>query len=688
MQVVNMSVSSGGRIGETISEQHHGVGMLFQNDDLAQGSDFRAVIEATSSDVIRYPGGTVAEEYFDLGNPNQNVTQNIIDVKHGADSVRTQAVVGLDEYLEYTAEIGASQLICLPTYRYFDLTTGGLVSGAEAEIKAFVTELLTDRLGPVEHVTLELGNEFYQDRFNWSDAQFGALQAQMGEWIDAQATALGLRDDLTLLAQAGRSAEENQMLASYFTDPNGPGIDGVVTHFYGTNSSGNTLAIGGGIGRRLEEINTVWSDLLGPDFDLAVTEWNVGESGETTTLINGIMRSAPLLRIYAEMIEHGVDLAAIWSAQTNGPAGLSQTEGRDRDLSPTGLFMAMLADATEGSVLLDPTDSFKLENSAGADLGYVYSFEKDQEAVTFFSSGIDDTIDLNIDITRFYTPEAYVYATVLGAAPDTEGTEYWAEAGLTQLTRLPISGGPGNWTFNHILQPFETLKLHIVHSKGVNIQGDTQTTIIDDLTGSFYADALAGGMGDDILDGRAGSDTLGGGSGDDVLLGKSGADDLMGGSGNDSLYGGHGDDVMRGSTGDDLMRGNKNDDSLHGGDGTDKLYGGAGDDALFGDLDRDFLRGDAGNDTLDGGLGNDNLTGGAGADVFVFRDESYGFDRVKDFEVGLDKIDLTDFGMSFSQVEALMEENVWGLRIDFGDRNVMFFEDLVQSDLTADQFLL
>ena len=369
MQSVNVSANSGGLVGETINDQHHGVNLLFHSDEVDADSDFRDVVDAVGAQTIRYPGGTTTEEYFDLAHPNAAVQTNIIDVMHGEETIRSRDVLTLSEYLNYIAETNSHPVICLPTYRYFDLATGQIDPGAESEIKAFIRDLLSDQYGSADDVTVEIGNEFYQTRFHWTDAQFAEVQAQIAEWIHEEATDLGLRDEIDIFAQAGRNYSDNAMMASHFTGADAEHVDGVVSHFYGTNSSGNTLGIGGGIGDRLDDINAVWGAALGGDFQLAVTEWNVGEDGQDNTLINGIMRSAPLLRIYAEMIEAGVDIATIWAAQSNTPAALSNKEGTGSDLSPTGMFLSMLAQSTEGKRLIDPDGHFKLENAWGTDLG-------------------------------------------------------------------------------------------------------------------------------------------------------------------------------------------------------------------------------------------------------------------------------------------------------------------------------
>ena len=154
-----------------------------------------------------------------------------------------------------------------------------------------------------------------------------------------------------------------------------------------------------------------------------------------------------------------------------------------------------------------------------------------------------------------------------------------------------------------------------------------------DRAGNAGNNTLKGGAGDDTLDGKAGKDTLKGNGGDDVLLGGTGNDLLKGGAGKDTLKGGAGKDVLRGDAGNDV------------------LQGGAARDFLFGGAGNDRLKGDGGNDILRGQKGNDTLFGGAGNDRFIFNGRD-GTDRLKDFDVGSDKLkfigadNLNDLGFA------------------------------------------
>jgi hypothetical protein len=147
-------------------------------------------------------------------------------------------------------------------------------------------------------------------------------------------------------------------------------------------------------------------------------------------------------------------------------------------------------------------------------------------------------------------------------------------------------------------------------------------------------------------DGSPVADMLLGGAGDDLILGGDGSDTIYGAGGDDTLSGGGNSDRLYGENGNDRLDGGKGHDRLYGGKGNDTLLGGFGNDRLIGGVGNDVLNGGAGNDTLLAGAGSDKLAGGAGADVFVWTNAlestaGSGRDRLLDFEVGIDKIDLS-----------------------------------------------
>lgn len=175
--------------------------------------------------------------------------------------------------------------------------------------------------------------------------------------------------------------------------------------------------------------------------------------------------------------------------------------------------------------------------------------------------------------------------------------------------------------------------------------------VADDVDGlSLLATDLAAEfeIGDDH--GHGGDDSLSGDDGDDDLSGHGGDDDLLGGGGDDDLDGGGGDDHLSGDDGDDDLGGRGGDDDLAGGSGNDRLSGGGGKDKLFGDDGNDVLKGQGKNDKLNGGLDDDLLIGGGGKDVYIFALD-FGDDVIRRFDHGKDRIDLSQTGLKFEDID-------------------------------------
>ena len=89
----------------------------------------------------------------------------------------------------------------------------------------------------------------------------------------------------------------------------------------------------------------------------------------------------------------------------------------------------------------------------------------------------------------------------------------------------------------------------------------------------------------------------------------------------------------------------------------DLLVGGAGSDTLTGGGGADVL--------MDGG-GRDILIGGSGADIFVLAADGQP-DRIRDFTLGEDRIDLSAWGMLRNLGQLNMTATANGLTITFGD---------------------
>ena len=211
--------------------------------------------------------------------------------------------------------------------------------------------------------------------------------------------------------------------------------------------------------------------------------------------------------------------------------------------------------------------------------------------------------------------------------------------------------------------------------------------------GSNGSDTLEGTNTDDVIEGSGGNDVLRGLSSNDYLLGGTGADQLFGDQGNDSLLGGSGNDELYGGSGNDALHGRADNDLINGETGNDFLLGGAGNDTINGGADNDFLEGNEGSDLL---------TGGDGADIFRIANKAHSHgnehDIITDFEIGIDKIDLSKLGFNdISTTEAIMgelsiryseAENLTWITDEYGSGFTLALQGDLSTQLSYGDFIL
>ncbi|MDW4549470.1 calcium-binding protein [Defluviimonas sp. D31] len=124
--------------------------------------------------------------------------------------------------------------------------------------------------------------------------------------------------------------------------------------------------------------------------------------------------------------------------------------------------------------------------------------------------------------------------------------------------------------------------------------------------------------------------------------------------------------------------------NLIGGEADDVLTGGAADDVILGGRGNDLLLGGGGDDILVDGAGSDTLSGGDGRDLFVLMTDG-ARDRITDFDINCDRLDLSDFALLYSVAALKITSTAIGATITFGDEEVEVISSSY-SPLTASQF--
>ena len=213
----------------------------------------------------------------------------------------------------------------------------------------------------------------------------------------------------------------------------------------------------------------------------------------------------------------------------------------------------------------------------------------------------------------------------------------------------------------------------------------------DNLLGSIADDEIDGGLGNDSIWGGAGVDTMLGGQGndrffvehvDDVVIefANEGSDDLITTSVSYTLPD-HVEDIGTDSYEAVDLTGNALANWMTGNDAANELHGQDGADRLQGLEDSDVLVGGLGNDILEGGV-NDGAV-----DTFVFM-HGDGIDTILDFEIGVDRIDLSGTGLSFADIALVDTGSTIQVRYDLVDFSDIIVINGADSDsLSEDHFI-
>jgi hypothetical protein len=209
---------------------------------------------------------------------------------------------------------------------------------------------------------------------------------------------------------------------------------------------------------------------------------------------------------------------------------------------------------------------------------------------------IGGTATLNTDYTRSGTNNTVTFA---------------ANAATATVTVDP--------TADTTVEPDETVALTLTSGTGYTVGTTTAVTGTiqnDDFIGTSGPDTLAGTSGADAMTGLAGNDTYTVNDAGDLVI--------------EALN--QGTDTVQAAISYTLPNNVEN-----------LLLTGTGNLNGTGNGLNNQITGNSGNNTLNGAAGIDTLTGGVGTDIFIFQfsqSTSTALDRVTDFAIGDDKIDL------------------------------------------------
>ncbi|MFK7941968.1 MAG: hypothetical protein AB8B85_03505, partial [Paracoccaceae bacterium] len=296
---------------------------------------------------LRYPGGTIAETQFDLGNPDSRVQATNLVTGAAITNSNQHALTPLSDFIAAAAAARMSVTIVLPTAQYRDaiFQGGSARSDAEAEIKAFIADLMA-RSGAGWVELLEIGNEFAS--IGLTPAEYGVIAKHMVQWVaEALADAPGQDPDIAIQVSS-RAARQDQTstILSQLTPDARAEVDAVVLHNYRPTPWQDASTTTGKFAHVAEA-----ERILGRDLEVVLSEWNVANGSAN----DGLLQGAGLLEMFNQHARLGVDLAHIWPVFENNSTRLAadvQDPDTAADLMVGGeIFRQLSVSARDGQVV-------------------------------------------------------------------------------------------------------------------------------------------------------------------------------------------------------------------------------------------------------------------------------------------------------------------------------------------------
>ncbi|HLQ19994.1 MAG TPA: putative Ig domain-containing protein, partial [Tabrizicola sp.] len=297
---------------------------------------------------------------------------------------------------------------------------------------------------------------------------------------------------------------------------------------------------------------------------------------------------------------------------------------------------------------------------------------------------------------------AFTFNADLAAYSDPDGDALAFAARLSDGSPLP------NWlTFNGTSfsgTPPEgsmgSLEIALYASDGTSAVSDVFVLTVANNAGIAYDQTITGTNGGDTLTGTDGRDRIQGRNAGDLIFDRGGNDDVFGGGGADTIVAGGGSDLFDGGGGTDtvdyreattgltinmlapaLSTGIAQGDRFT---SIEILMATAQDDVLIAAAGLQELHGQAGNDYLRDAAGAQDLYGGEGSDWFQLIGNDRPTDRIMDFRLGSDVLDLSLWGAT-SAGQLTFQQSGRGsnvaLEVSFGSGNAR--QTVVLQGLTA-----
>lgn len=476
-------------VGDEIDERLFGGNLVFSQDRVTGTYPARA--EAAGLELIRFPGGSVTETFFDPANPDAQSASYVNDLGETV----TLSLVPLSDFLDYAIAADLGAIIVVPIQRYVTAWKAAgetratiLTQADEIAIRDYVTTVLQSGV-PIH--AIEIGNEPCLGGV--TDADYGKIADEMARVIH----------DATEEFQAAGNLPEGYVhpLLSLVSTPyyvtadiDGDGIatyeESLQERFAQITPEAlakiDAITIHRYVGRDYEAIDNFQAPLIkaeqvdalvGRDLELIVTEWNISatQNGvlrwETATeaeregLDTGLKHAGAVAAMFHEMAVQNVELAAFWAVQQQNDVSLAQREGTNTELRPGGKMFSYLSENTQGlrAIELDrPSPDFDL-----------HAFGSDARQFLVINARLAEAQTIELDLTHFSGTVDGGWVHILTAA---EGHDPRDPNVDTEIEDVPLAEVLDAGALRLTLDPWEVAFV----SLDLDLDDDTGPSLDDD----------------------------------------------------------------------------------------------------------------------------------------------------------------------------------------------------------------
>jgi hypothetical protein len=457
-----------------------GGNILAARGDLVGPGSYDEAIEGLNVTGLRYPGGAMTEEYFDITNPDAStVTSGVTG--------ETSDFIPISDFLAYAGANGHEVTIVVPTRDFVHEdpdSAGDFLIHPEhldkfADLREFIFDVITGVYGDANIVAIEIGNEYWGPG-GMNAFEYGNLASEMAFVIDDElmliSEELGIdTSEVGILVQSGFNFGTSKISNDYVGWDSHDVIDDLVSVYPEVNLSYDNIRNNGEVNwtevnseliimafdspeklaavhgvlshvytfgsdydddgaQQLDVIQNTWLEL--PGFDTAeihITEWNQKSTDSLDrTADYGLFQAHEMLHIVDTFLEADVDQAYVWPLIQNTSNALS-TGMEYSGPTPAGQMFSMMSENLPGKAGIDftPGDGQETEYEAGT--VDVHAFAGQGDMVLYVYSHADETTVEYIDLSNFVAGFDAMEVTVLGVVPGQSPGDNRSDVEMQQL---------------------------------------------------------------------------------------------------------------------------------------------------------------------------------------------------------------------------------------------------------------